>query len=163
MTALNLDAPFQEQRLAAIMGGEDSPAFKAFMDAVKTEGRMAQTRGIVAGGSQTAAFQRDIARSGVGFDEVVDLLMNPSSITNVGTLTRLFQGTINSIKGTGGDVGQQVARRLLTTDPQDQMRILKEIQDRRAQMENTRRVVSRMGLGAAGAASQLPSLLDVGE
>jgi len=163
MTALNLDAPFQEQRLAAIMGGEDSPAFKAFMDAVKTEGRMAQTRGIVAGGSQTAAFQQDIARSGIGFDEVVDLLMNPSSITNVGALTRLFQGTINSIKGTGGDVGQQVARRLLTTDPQDQMRILKEIQDRRAQMENTRRVVSRMGLGAAGAASQLPSLLDVGE
>ena len=163
LTALNLDAPFQEQRLAAIMGGEDSPAFKAFMDAVKTEGRMTQTRGIVAGGSQTAAFQQDIARSGVGFDEVVDLLMNPSSITNVGTLTRLFQGTINSIKGTGGDVGQQVARRLLTTDPQDQMRILKEIQDRRAQMENTRRVVSRMGLGAAGAASQLPSLLDVGE
>lgn len=163
LTALNLDSPFQEQRLAAIMGGKDSPAFKAFMDAVKTEGRMAQTRGIVAGGSQTAAFQRDIGRAGVGFDEVVDLLMNPSSITNVGTLTRLFQGTINSIKGTGGDVGQQVARRLLTTDPQDQMRILKEIQDRRAQMENTRRVVSQMGLGASGVASQLPSLLDVGE
>jgi hypothetical protein len=163
LTALNLDSPFQEQRLAAIMGGEGSPAFKAFMDAVKTEGRMAQTRGIVAGGSQTAAFQRDIGRAGVGFDEVVDLLMNPSSITNVGTLTRLFQGTINSIKGTGGDVGEQVARRLLTTDPQDQMRILKEIQDRRAQMENTRRVVSQMGLGASGVASQLPSLLDVGE
>jgi len=163
LTALNLDSPFQEQRLAAIMGGEKSPAFKAFMDAVKTEGRMAQTRGIVAGGSQTAAFQRDIGRAGVGFDEVVDLLMNPSSITNVGTLTRLFQGTINSIKGTGGDVGQQVARRLLTTDPQDQMRILKEIQDRRAQMQNTRRVVSQMGLGASGVVSQLPSLLDVGE
>lgn len=163
MTALNLDAPFQEERLAIIMGGRESPAFKAFMDALKTEGRMAQTRGIVAGGSQTAAFQRDIERAGIGFDEVIDVLMNPASVTNVGALTRLFQGTINRLKGTGGDVGQRVARQLLDVDPQQQMATLRAIENLRRQQANTARVVQSMGLGASGAAGQLPSLLDFGE
>ena len=163
MTALNLDAPFQEQRLAAIMGGKDSPAFKAFMDAVEAEGKMAQTRGIVAGGSQTAAFQKDIEAAGVGFDEVVDLLMNPSSITNVGALTRMFQKTINALKGTGGDVGRRVATQLLDVSPEAQLRTLRDIQSRRQQALNTARAVQQAGLGAAGMAGQLPSLLDVGE
>lgn len=163
MTALNLDAPFQEQRLAAIMGGKDSPMFKAFMDAVEAEGKMAQTRGVVAGGSQTAAFQKDIADAGVGFDEVVDLLMNPSSITNVGTLTRMFQRTINSIKGTGGDVGKRVATQLLETDPRKQMEYLRQIDALRQQARNTARNVQLSGIGAASAAGQIPSLLDAGQ
>ena len=163
MTALNLDAPFQEERLAIIMGGRESPAFKAFMDALKTEGRMAQTRGVVAGGSQTAAFQRDIGRAGIGFDEVIDVIMNPASVTNVGALTRLFQGTINRLKGTGGDVGQRVASQLLDVDPQQQMATLRAIDNLRRQQANTARVIQSMGLGASGTAGIAPSLLDAGE
>jgi hypothetical protein len=149
--ALKLEVPFQRQRLAAIMGGEDSPAFQAFERAVKEEAEMAQTRGIVMSGSQTAAFQRDIAGADIGFDDMVDLLMNPASVTNVGALTRAFRGLLNRTRGAGGQTGQRVAEMLTETSPQLQQRILEGV--RRSQESARRGAATTAGAGVSAAAA----------
>lgn len=154
LKALNLNAPGQRQRLAVLMGGEDSPAFQAFERALKEEAEMAQTRNIVMGGSQTAAFQRDIAGAEVGFDDMVDLLMNPSSIANVGALTRFFRGLINKTRGAGGQTGRRVAEMLTETSPAMQQRIIEGV--RRSQ-ENARRagaITSGAGVAAGALTGQ---------
>ena len=158
--SLNLDTPFQRQRLAALMGGEDTPAFKAFERAVREEAEMAQTRNIVLGGSQTAAFQRDVAGAGMGFDDMIDILMNPSSITNVGALTRGFRGLINKTRGAGGQTGKRVAEMLTETSPQMQQRILEGIRSSQERARRGAALTSGAGVAsAAGAAQAITGLL----
>jgi len=152
--ALKLEVPFQRQRLAAIMGGEDSPAFQAFEKAVREEAEMAQTRGIVMGGSQTAAFQRDIQGADLGFDDMVDLLMNPASVTNVGALSRMFRGLLNRYQGTGGRTGQRVAEMLTETSPAAQQRIVEGVQRSREAARRAAAMTAGAGVTAAGAAAQ---------
>jgi len=152
--ALKLEVPFQRQRLAAIMGGEDSPAFQAFEKAVREEAEMAQTRGIVMGGSQTAAFQRDIQGADLGFDDMVDLLMNPASVTNVSALSRMFRGLLNRYQGTGGRTGQRVAEMLTETSPAAQQRIVEGVQRSREAARRAAAMTAGAGVTAAGAAAQ---------
>lgn len=157
---LKLEVPFQRQRLAAMMGGEDSPAFQAFERAVREEAEMAQTRNIVLGGSQTAAFQRDVAGAGMGFDDMIDILMNPASITNVGALTRGFRGLINKARGAGGQTGKRVAEMLTETSPQMQQRILEGIRSSQERARRGAALTSGAGVaGAAGAAQAITGLL----
>jgi len=152
--SLKLEVPFQRQRLAAIMGGEDSPAFQAFEKAVREEAEMAQTRGIVMGGSQTAAFQRDIQGADLGFDDMVDLLMNPASVTNVGALSRMFRGLLNRYQGSGGQTGQRVAEMLTETSPAAQQRIVEGVQRSRESARRSAAMTAGAGVTAAGAAAQ---------
>jgi len=158
--ALNLNAPGQRQRLAEIMGGEDSPAFQAFERVLREEAEMVQTRNIALGGSQTAAFQRDIAGADMGFDDLVDLIMNPSSVTNVGALTRGFRGLINKTRGAGGQTGQRVAEMLTETSPAMQQRILEGIRRSQERARTGAALTSGAGVaGAAGAAQAITGLL----
>jgi hypothetical protein len=157
---LKLEVPFQRQRLAAMMGGEDSPAFKAFERAVREEAEMAQTRNVVLGGSQTAAFQRDVAGADMGFDDMIDILMNPASVTNVGALTRGFRGLLNKTRGAGGQTGQRVAEMLTETSPAMQQRILEGIRRSQDQARRGAALTSGAGVaGAAGAAQAITGLL----
>ena len=156
-------SPAKRKKLAAVMGGEDSPAFKAFMDAITREAEMVKSGRLVAGGSQTAAFQQDIQRAGLGFDDVVDVLMNPTQVANVPRLTRLFQGIINTATGKRGRTGEVLSDYLLETDPRKQQAALDAILAASRRAEQGRRNVSTAGMGAAGAAGMIPSLLDLGE
>lgn len=156
-------SPAKRKKLAAVMGGENSPAFKAFMDAINREAEMVKSGRLVAGGSQTAAFQQDIQRAGLGFDDVVDVLMNPSQVANVPRLTRLFQGVINTATGKRGKTGEVLSDYLLETDPRKQQAALDAILAASRRAEQGRRNVSTAGMGAAGAAGMIPSLLDLGQ
>jgi hypothetical protein len=156
-------SPAKRKKLAAVMGGEDSPAFKAFMDAMNREAEMVKSGRLIAGGSQTAAFQQDIQRAGLGFDDVVDVLMNPTQVANVPRLTRLFQGVINTATGKRGRTGEVLSDYLLETDPRKQQAALDAILAASRRAEQGRRTVSTAGMGASGAAGMIPSLLDLGE
>jgi hypothetical protein len=156
-------SPAKRKKLAAVMGGENSPAFKAFMDAINREAEMVKSGRLVAGGSQTAAFQQDIQRAGLGFDDVVDVLMNPTQVANVPRLTRVFQGLINTATGKRGRTGEVLSDYLLETDPRKQQAALDAILAASRRAEQGRRNVSTAGMGAAGAAGMIPSLLDLGQ
>ena len=156
-------SPAKRKKLAAVMGGENSPAFKAFMDAMNREAEMVKSGRLIAGGSQTAAFQQDIQRAGLGFDDVVDVLMNPTQVANVPRLTRLFQGVINTATGKRGRTGEVLSDYLLETDPRKQQAALDAILAASRRAEQGRRTVSAAGMGASGAAGMIPSLLDLGE
>jgi hypothetical protein len=156
-------SPAKRKKLAAVMGGENSPAFKAFMDAMNREAEMVKSGRLVAGGSQTAAFQQDIQRAGLGFDDVVDVLMNPTQVANVPRLTRLFQGVINTATGKRGRTGEVLSDYLLETDPRKQQAALDAILAASRRAEQGRRNVSTAGMTASGAAGMIPSLLDAGE
>lgn len=153
----------KRKKLAAVMGGEDSPAFKAFMDAMNREAEMVKSGRLVAGGSQTAAFQQDIQRAGLGFDDVVDVLMNPTQVANVPRLTRLFQGIINTTTGKRGRTGEVLSDYLLETDPRRQQAALDAILSASRRAEQGRQAVTRAGQVGAGMAGMAPSLLDLGE
>lgn len=156
-------SPAKRKKLAAVMGGENSPAFKSFMEAMNREAEMVKSGRLIAGGSQTAAFQRDIAQAGIGFDDVVDVLMNPTQVANVPRMTRLFQGIINSATGKRGRTGQVLSDYLLETDPRKQQAALDAILAASRRAEQGRRNVSTAGLMGSSAAGFTPSLLDLGE
>lgn len=155
--------PAKRKKLAAVMGGEDSPAFQAFMEAMGREAEMVKSARLVAGGSQTAAFQRDIARADMGFDDVVDVIMNPMSMQNVGRLTRMFQGLINTATGRSGRRGDLLSDYLTTTDPRKQQAALDAILEASRRAETGRQAVATAGRIGAGMAGMAPSLLDAGE
>lgn len=155
--------PANRKRLATLMGGEDSPQFQSFEEALKREARMVETKNIVTGGSQTAAFLKDIERSGMSVDQAVEMLLNPAAVANPSMIGQMMASLVNFVAGPSKDVSGRVARRLLDVDPQRQLDTLREIQNRRQQALNTARVIQQSGLGAAGAAGMIPSLLDAGE
>lgn len=155
--------PANRKRLASLMGGEDSPQFKSFEDALKREARMVETKNIVTGGSQTAAFLKDIERSGMTVDQAVEMLINPMAVANPSMVGQMFASLVNFVAGPSKDVSGRVARQLLDVSPEAQLRTLRNIQANRQRALNTARAVQQAGLGAAGVAGQIPSLLDVGE
>ena len=155
--------PANRKRIATLMGGEDSPAFRAFEDALRREARFVESRNVVTGGSQTAAFLKDIERSGMPIDQAVELLVNPTAVTNPSMIGQMFAAAVNFFSGPSGDVAGRVAQRLMTTDPQEQARILREIENRRRRAESTARNIQMTGVGAGTTAGQIPSLLDAGE
>lgn len=156
-------SPEKRRKLAALMGGEDSPAFKSFMEAMNREASMVTSGRTVAGGSQTAAFQRDIEGADAGFSQMVDILMNPTSIENVGRGARFFQRLINSAIGRGGRRPTEVADYLLETDPRRQQQALQSLIESGERAERRARGVATAGRIAGGAAGMAPSLLDAGE
>jgi len=156
-------SPEKRKKLAALMGGEDSPAFRGFMEAMNREASMVSTGRAVAGGSQTAAFQRDIAGADAGFSQMVDVLMNPTSIENVGRAARFFQRLINAAVGRGGQRSDVVADYLLETDPRRQQQALQSLLESSERATRRARGVATAGRVAGGAAGMAPSLLDAGE
>jgi hypothetical protein len=155
--------PANRKRLATLMGGEDSPAFREFENALRREARMVETKNIVTGGSQTAAYLRDIERSGMPIDQAVELLLNPMSATSPSFVGQVFASLVNFVSGPSRGVSERVARRLIETDPRAQLEALRGIQSTRAQAERTARQMQNLGILGAGAAGQIPSLLDAGE
>lgn len=156
-------SPANRKRLAALMGGEDSPAFREFQDALRREARMVETRNVVTGGSQTAAFLQDIERSGMPIDQAVELLMNPAAAVNPSFIGQVMASLVNFVAGPSRGVSERVARRLIETDPRAQLETLRSMQGAREQAERTARLMQQSGIIGASAAGQVPSLLDVGE
>lgn len=155
--------PANRRRIAALMGGEDSPQFRAFEDAIKREARMVETRGIVAQGSQTAAFMRDIERQGMPLDTAVELLVNPTSIANPSMIGQMLAAVVNKIAGPSGDVAGRVGQRLLETDPQRQLQTLLDVEEARRRAARSAQNIQRAGVIGGAAAGAVPSLLDAGQ
>jgi hypothetical protein len=155
--------PANRRRLAVLMGGEDSPQFRAFEESIKREARMVETRGIVSQGSQTAAFMRDIERQGMPIDTAVELLVNPTSIANPSMIGQMLAAVVNKIAGPSGDVAGRVGERLLETDPRRQMQTLLDVENARRQAARSAQTIQRAGVLGGAAAGAVPSLLDVGE
>jgi hypothetical protein len=155
--------PANRRRLAVLMGGENSPQFRAFEESIKREARMVETRGIVSQGSQTAAFMRDIERQGMPIDTAVELLVNPTSIANPSMIGQMLAAVVNKIAGPSGDVAGRVGQRLLETDPRRQMQTLLDVENARRQAARSAQTIQRAGVLGGAAAGAVPSLLDVGE
>ena len=155
--------PANRKRIAALMGGEDTPQFRAFEDALRREARFVESRNIVTGGSQTAAFLKDVERQGMPVSQAVELLMNPTAVASPSFVGQAMASLVNFVSGPSSDVGGRVAQRLLETDPRRQAQILQDIQNRRDQAMRSARAIQRAGTSAAIGAGQIPSLLDAGE
>ena len=161
---------FQQQRVQELMsevipqlrgGGQYADRAQRFGELMARQERIVQTRQQAIGGSQTAQRQQDDAQfAGDALGQLYNRFRSSPSVANLAV--EAIASSAQKFFGFRQDVGEALARRLLTTDRAEQNRILQRVRQRYGR-ESTDALISTIDEAARRLSVAAPRAIEVGK